>query len=191
LRSYRVSLAGSAGKNEQIGRTSIGTSVAQSYGYNDLSRVDPFEKEKIMRNFLLFVGILCALALSSSSIPSVSSAAGISRHQRAEVNFAQPVHLMGVALQGDYLFVHDDEAMVRGEACTFVYKGLNERANKLVATFHCIPTARNQVAHFTVRSSPNEMGQLELMEFQFAGSTEAHVVPAHQHDAHIAIVAMN
>jgi hypothetical protein len=144
-----------------------------------------------MRNFLLFAGILCALTLSSSSIPSVSSAAGISRHQRAEVNFAQPVQLMGVTLQGDYLFVHNDEAMVRGDACTFVYQGLSEKPNKLVATFHCIPAARNQVAHFTVRSSPNEMGQLELMEFQFAGSTEAHVVPSHQHDEHIAIVPIN
>lgn len=144
-----------------------------------------------MRSFLLFAGILCVLTLSSSSIPSVSSAAGMSRHQRAVVNFAQPVQLMGVMLQGDYLFVHDDESMVRGEACTFVYKGLNEKPNKLVATFHCIPVGRNQVAHFTVRSSPNEMGQLELMEFQFAGSTEAHVVPSHQHDEHIAIVPLD
>lgn len=144
-----------------------------------------------MRNFLLFAGILCALTLSSS-IPSVSSSPGMSRKQQAEVNFAQPVQLMGETLQGDYLFVHDDEAMVRGDACTFVYKGLNEKANKLVATFHCIPAARNQVAHFTVRSSPNEMGQLELMEFQFAGSTEAHVVPTpHQHDEHVAIVPIN
>lgn len=144
-----------------------------------------------MKSFLLFAGLLCALTLSSSSVSSVSSAPGIARLQRAEMTFAHPVELMGVTLQGDYLFVHDDQAMARGEACTFVYKGLNEKPKNLVATFHCVPAARNQVAYFTVRTSPNEMGQLELTEFQFAGSTEAHLVPAHQHDAHVAIVPMN
>lgn len=144
-----------------------------------------------MKSFLIFASLLCALTLSSSSVSSVSSAAGMARRQRAEVNFAHPVQLMGVTLQGDYLFVHDDEAMARGEACTFVYQGLNEKPKKLVASFHCMPAARNQVAYFTVRFSPNEMGQLELTEFQFAGSTEAHLVPAHQHDVHIAVVPMN
>lgn len=107
------------------------------------------------------------------------------------MNFAHPVELMGVTLQGDYLFVHDDQAMARGEACTFVYKGFNEKAKNLVATFHCLPAYRNQVAHFTVRTSQNEMGQRELTEFQFAGSTEAHLVPAPTHDAHIALAPMN
>lgn len=143
-----------------------------------------------MKSFLLLAGLLCALTLSSSSVPSVSSA-GVARRQRAETTFALPVQLMGVTLQGDYLFVHDDEAMVRGEACTFVYKGLNEKPNNLVATFHCVPAARNQVVYFTVRSSLNEMGQLELTEYQFAGSTEAHLVPAHQHDVHIAGMPLN
>ena len=115
-----------------------------------------------MNSFVLFAALLCALTLSSSSVPPVSSGAGINRLQRAEMNFAHPVELMGVTLKGDYLFVHDDQAMVRGEACTFVYKGLNEEPKNLVATFHCVPAARNQVAHFTVRTSRNEMGQLRL-----------------------------
>ncbi len=144
-----------------------------------------------MKSFLLFAGLLGALALSSTSISSGSSAAGIATRQRAEMNFANPVLLMGVTLQGDYLFVHDDLAMARGDACTCVYKGLNEKPKNLVASFHCLPAGRNQVAHFTVRTAPNEMGQLELMEYQFAGSTEAHLVPSHQHDVHIAIVPMN
>lgn len=144
-----------------------------------------------MKSFLLLAGVLCALTLSSSWVPSVSSAAGIARLQRASINFARPVELMGVTLQGDYLFVHNDLAMTRGESCTYVYKGLNENPKNLVVTFHCLPVGRNQVAHFTARSSPNEMGQLELMEFQFAGSAEAHVVPSHQHDEHIAIVPIN
>jgi len=144
-----------------------------------------------MKSFLLLVGLLCALTLSSSSVPSVSSAAGVARRQRAETTFARPVQLMGVTLQGDYLFVHDDEAMARGEACTFIYKGLAEKPKNLVATFHCVPAARNQAVYFTVRSALNEMGQLELTEFQFAGSTEAHLVPAHQHGVHIAGIPLN
>ena len=126
--------------------------------------------------------------LSSSSIPSVSNAAGIAKRQRAETNFYRPIQLMGVTLQGDYLFVHDDEAMARGEACTFVYKGFSENPKNLVVSFHCLPAGRNQVAYFTVRSSMNELGQLQLTEYQFAGSSEGHVVPAHSHSAHVPVV---
>ena len=144
-----------------------------------------------MKSFLLFVVLLCVVTLSSSSAPSVTNAATASKMQRAEMQFAQPVQLMGVTLQGVYLFVHDDAAMARGEACTFVYKGLNETPKNLVATFHCTPAGRKKVAHFTVRTSPNSLGELELREFQFAGSTEAHLVPAYPHDAHVAIAPMN
>ena len=144
-----------------------------------------------MKSFLLFVAFLCAVTLSGSSAPSVTNAANTPKTQRAEMQFAQPVELMGVTLQGVYLFVHDDAAMARGESCTFVYKGLNETPKNLVATFHCMAAGRNKVAHFTVRTSPNSLGELELTEFQFAGSTEAHLVPAHPHDAHVAIAPMN
>ena len=144
-----------------------------------------------MKSFLLFAGLLCALTLSSSSVPAVSSGVGVIRLQRAEVNFAQPVELMGVTLKGDYVFVHDDQAMARGEACTFVYRGFNEEPKNLVSTFHCLPAARNQVAHFTVRTSRNEMGQLEITEYQFAGSAEAHLVPTHPHYAYVPLVWMN
>jgi hypothetical protein len=143
-----------------------------------------------MKRCLLFAGILCALILSNSVSPA-SSAAGITRLQRAQINFAHPVELMGVTLKGDYLFVHDDQAMTRGEACTFVYKGLNEDPKNLVATFHCVPAARDEVGHFTVRTSMNEMGQLEITEYQFAGSPEAHLVPTHQHYAYVPLVSTN
>ena len=59
------------------------------------------------------------------------------------MQFDRPVKLMGVTLKGEYLFVHDDEAMSRGEACTFVYKGLTETPKKLITSFHCTPAARN------------------------------------------------
>jgi hypothetical protein len=46
------------------------------------------------------------------------------------------------------------------------------------------------VDYFTVRTSENPLGEVELREFQFAGSTEAHLVPTNQH-AHVPIMAMN
>jgi hypothetical protein len=94
---------------------------------------------------------------------------------------------MGVTLQGQYLFVHDDAAMARGEACTYVYKGTDEKSSKLVATFHCMPDLRSKAAYFTVRTALNSLGQLEIREFQFAGSTEAHLVPVEVHTAHVTV----
>ena len=92
------------------------------------------------------------------------------------MQFADPVVLMGVTLKGEYLFVHDDAAMARGETCTFVYKGNAPVASKLVASFHCVPAQRTKAASFTVRMM--EVGGVaQLREYQFEGDTEAHVVP--------------
>jgi hypothetical protein len=142
-----------------------------------------------MKSFLLFIAVLCALILSSASAPSVSNAAASATRDRATMKFTAPVQLMGVTLQGEYLFVHDDAAMVRGEACTYVYKGDAAVANKLVISFHCTPATRAKVAHFTVRTFLTSTGRSELREFQFAGSSEAHLVPATQHavDATVAL----
>jgi hypothetical protein len=101
---------------------------------------------------------------------------------------------MGVRLKGTYLFVHDDLAMMRGDACTHVYQGDAEVSDKLVASFHCKPKDRRLATHFTVRSVQNSPGRIELTEFQFAGSTEGHLVPMLVEDQvagwseHVAIV---
>lgn len=104
------------------------------------------------------------------------------------MNFDRPVELMGVTLKGEYLFVHDDRTMVHGEACTFVYKGLAEIPKNLVVSFHCLPAVRDKVAHFTVRTLLNASGQYELREYQFAGSTEGHLVPFSQPIAYLNLV---
>ena len=44
--------------------------------------------------------------------------------------FDYNVTLMDIPLKGEYLFVHDDAAMARGEACTYVYKGVDEKPGK-------------------------------------------------------------
>lgn len=143
-----------------------------------------------MKTLLLFIALLCVITLSSSA-SSVTSAANAPKSNRATMTFAQPVQLLGVTLQGEYLFVHDDAAMARGESCTYVYKGTDEKPGKLVATFHCMPDIRNRVAYFTVRTALNSLGQLEIREFQFANSTETHLVPVDIHTAYVSIAPMN
>ena len=131
----------------------------------------------VMKRLLFLVGLLCALILSSSSTSSITSAAEGTKKLRAEVRFDQPVNLMGQTLKGNYLFVHDDIAMARGDACTYVYKGNAEVRENLVISFHCKPQERNKASHFTVRSRQTPSGLEELTEFQFSGSTESHLVP--------------
>ena len=130
-----------------------------------------------MKSVLLFIALICAVTLSSSSTPSVTTAASVAKKEQAVITFNQPTKLMGFTLTGEYLFVHDAAAMARGEACTFVYKGVAEVPNKLVVSFHCTPAARAKVAHFTVRSLLISPGLYELKEFQFGGRTESHLVP--------------
>src|SRR5437773_9063091 len=120
-----------------------------------------------MKTVLLFVALLCAVALSSSSSSSVAGA-NSKQKERAVTKFDQPVRLLGVVLKGEYLFVHDDAAMMRGETCTFVYKGVVETPDKLVISFHCLPEARNKVANFTVRTERLSPGMTRLRENQIA-----------------------
>ena len=129
-----------------------------------------------MKSLFVLFTLLFAVALSSSS--AVGSKASNARKQKAVVQFNEPVRLQGVLLKGEYLFVHDDAAMRRGEACTFVYKGDAEIAGKLVVSFHCTPVQRQKVSSFSVRTEQVSTGINELREFQFSGETEAHGVPA-------------
>ena len=143
-----------------------------------------------MKNLLLFITLLCALTLSTNLVSSANNAASAAKKERGLVTFNQPVTLMGVTLKGEYLFVHNDEAMERGEACTFVYKGFVEVRDKLVVSFHCTPAERAPVANFTVRRQPTLRGPNEITEYQFAGSTEAHMVPS-SHDEHVTIATFD
>ena len=128
-----------------------------------------------MKSLFLLGALLLAVILSSSSAVT-SNASSSARKQKAVTQFNDPVRLMGVPLKGQYLFVHDDAAMARGEACTFVYKGDVEIAGKLVVSFHCTPVQRLKVDSFVVRTERTN-GFNELREFQFDGDAEAHMVP--------------
>lgn len=133
-----------------------------------------------MKRLLLFVAVLGVLTLSSRSLTSpVNSAApgAFEKKERATAKFYEPVNVLGVTLRGEYLFIHDDEAMARGEACTYIYKGVEEAPSKLVVSFHCTPALRVKVDYFTVRTVLAAPGEYQLTEYQFAGSNEAHTVP--------------
>jgi hypothetical protein len=143
-----------------------------------------------MRSFLFFIALLFVVILSSSPGPSVT-AAEAGKKEKAVINFDQPVRLLNVTLKGEYLLVHDDAAMARGEACTYIYKGLNETPKKLVASFHCVPSPRAKADSFRMRLSLLSPGEYELTEFQFAGSSEAHLVPSNQHAEHVDLVPLD
>jgi hypothetical protein len=99
--------------------------------------------------------------------------------ESAIVEFADTVRLGGVLLRGEYLIVHDEVRMARGEPCTYIYRGKQADETKLVSAFHCLHVKREMATSFKAtisrRSSPYETA--EVTEIQFAGSTDGHVVP--------------
>ncbi|HEX5833780.1 MAG TPA: hypothetical protein VFY34_08000 [Pyrinomonadaceae bacterium] len=128
-----------------------------------------------MKTLVFFSVILCALTLGSVSW--TSTAATDTQKQKAVTDFTKPVTVQGVVMKGKYLFVHDNLAMSRGEACTYIYKGEVEDRDNLVASFHCIHVERTKARSFMVRSRVTASGIEELLEFQFSGETASHGVP--------------
>ena len=128
-----------------------------------------------MKSLAFLVIVFCALMIGS--VAWETKASNTARKQSAVTNFDRAVVLHGVTLKGEYLFVHDDAAMRRGEACTYVYEGNAPIAKKLVVSFHCVPIERAKAKNFIIRSVETSPGVTELQEFQFAGDTEGHAVP--------------
>ena len=131
-------------------------------------------KRIIFISFVLFG----ALAMSGSLWPSGNGAAA-PRRESAIVEFAETVKLQGILLRGEYLIVHDEERMARGEPCTYIYRGKQQDEAKLAAAFHCIHVDRAKAEAFKVtftrHSTPYEVP--EVKEIQFAGSKDGHQVP--------------
>ena len=138
-------------------------------------------EEPIMKKLLIFVVLLGVALLVSSSVSPVMKTVDAATKEKATMKFDKPVTLMGIELQGTYLFVHDDTAMGRGEECTYVYKGESESRKKLVVSFHCTPKDRSKVNHFVIRAIETPEGRTEITEYQFSGSAEGHLVPLWRH----------
>jgi hypothetical protein len=128
-----------------------------------------------MKTLVFSSVILCALIFGSVSWNT--SAATDVQKRKAVAQFDNPVTIQMVVLKGRYLFVHDDAAMKRGDACTYIYKGDAEVRDNLVASFHCIHVERAKVNNFVWRTRETAPGIQELLEFQFSGETAAHGVP--------------
>ena len=138
-----------------------------------------------MRLFIFASVVLCTLILGSVSWKS--TAATDVQKRRAVTEFTNPVTVQGVVLKGKYLFVHDDAAMKRGDACTYIYRGDAEVRDHLVVSFHCIHVERAQAKNFILRSRETAPGLVELIEFQFSGETAGHGVPP---SSNIAVVPL-
>ena len=128
-----------------------------------------------MKTLVLFLALVAAAVLIST--PAAGSKTLVGKKQKGTIQFNHAVILQGVTLKGEYLFVHDDTAMTRGEACTRVYKGPAEIPGKLIVAFHCLPLERAKSAYFVVRTNKIAPGVNEVSEYQFKGDTEAHGVP--------------
>ena len=113
---------------------------------------------------LLIIGVFTAQAKPESK-----------KTERATIEFTETVKLLNVFLKGEYFIVHDEDKMAKGEDCTYVY----DPKGKLVVSFHCTPVERRKSEKFTVVASRSTItnGPAEIKEIQFAGSTEAHLVP--------------
>jgi len=128
-----------------------------------------------MKTFIFVSVLVCTLIFGS--VAWKSTAAGDVQKRKAVVEFPNPIDVQGAVLKGKYLFVHDDAAMNRGDACTFIYKGEAEVRENLVTSFHCIHIERAKANNFIWRSREVVPGIMELVDFQFSGETAAHGVP--------------
>ena len=126
-----------------------------------------------MKRLLIAASMVAALMVTIGAFAAHTKAEA-KKDERATIEFTQTVKLLNVVLKGEYLVVHDEAMMAKGEDCTYIY----DKSGKLVVSFHCTPVERPKSDRFRVvtrRLDPS--GLSEVVEIQFAGSTEAHLVP--------------
>ena len=125
-----------------------------------------------MKRLLIATTMLGALMITIGAF-AVHTRAEAKKTERATIEFTQTVKLLNVVLKGEYLIVHDEALMAKGEACTYVY----DRSGNLVVSFHCTPVERPKSDRFRIVTRRlDSSGLSEVTEIQFAGSTEAHQV---------------
>jgi hypothetical protein len=128
----------------------------------------------------IFAGAVILVTLTAGTVATSGDIGGPAR-QWAIVYLSEPTLIGSTIVQGPVMFTHDRAKMERGEPCTSVrlIEPTHGPAEE-IASFHCIPTPRQVVGKFTVRTRPNaalDFGCV-LTEYQFAGDTEAHAMPA-------------
>ena len=134
-------------------------------------------RSRILVSALLVLGVFAAGAVATSG-----DAMG-SQKRWAIVNFVDPVQVKDQILMGPCLIVHDDAKMARGEPCTTIYRFDRERGpQQELVSFMCKPSQRDIVSSTRLTTLPTVyVGISRLTEYQFAGDTESHGVPAIVH----------
>jgi hypothetical protein len=132
----------------------------------------------------ILVAASIVMAALTTGILSASDAGGSPSKQWSPVFFAQPTVVAGRVIQGAVMFVHDDQRMAEGGACTSVYRFDPASGPKeLIVSFMCKPERTKVVDKFTA-SCIRDGGNLQILTaYQFAGETEAHGVPASIYEA--------
>jgi len=131
-----------------------------------------------MRSRILVVSVVL---IGMLGVGTLTSRAGdnASLRQWSIVNFPEPVLVKDQIVMGPVLIVHDSEKMAHGEACTTFYRferGVGPKEE--LVSFHCRPVARAAVAQTTFAVVDSPAGCKRLTEYQIAGDSEAHGVPA-------------
>src|SRR5262245_10667863 len=126
-----------------------------------------------------------AILLTTAVITGIAMAQNkktlVPRNESAIVEFPQTVLANGVFLKGDYLIIHDEARMAKGENCTYIYEYTGNAQGRLVTSFHCTPVEREKVSTFTIVVAPfteGPPGIRRVTAIQFAGNNEAHQLPA-------------
>ena len=124
--------------------------------------------------------LLATTAIFTASLPAVAVKSPI---QAARITFPEPTRACGHILLGTYIVVHDDARMARGEPCTTFYRLHPNADAEDVLSFHCIPRQRPLASELTIVTAPQRGATIstrfvELVEYQFAGDSEAHALPA-------------
>lgn len=127
----------------------------------------------------MIVGVAVVMALLT--VGAFASRAGdvAGSRQWTIVNFPDPVLVKDQILMGPVLIVHDNEKMSHGQPCTTFYRFEPGKGPKQeLVSFHCRPNTRAVAAEttFTYVTSPD--GCKRLTEYQIAGDSEVHGVPA-------------
>lgn len=133
-----------------------------------------------MRKITLAIVILAVVITGVAMAQDKKHAIHCDAGQMATIEIPQLVIFNGVFLKGTYVVVHDDVKMARGENCTYVYEYANNERGRLVTSFHCTPVHRERAASFKMVVAPVTQGPsgiAKVVEFQFAGSTEGHMLP--------------
>lgn len=124
---------------------------------------------------LLFAASMFTALMITMGVFTAQAKTEAKKTERASIEFTETVKLLNVFLKGEYLIVHDEDKMAKGEDCTYVY----DARGTLVVSFHCTPVERPKSEKFRVVTSRSIItnGPAEIKEIQFAGSMEAHLIP--------------